>query len=82
MNNPMMNNPVMMLINAAQRGENPMQLIQQMAQSDPKAAQVAKILGSKPGGQQREIVMNMARERSVDLENLARSMGISIPSNR
>lgn len=82
MNNPMMNNPVMMLINAAQRGGNPMQLIQQMAQSDPRAAQVAKILGNKPGGQQREIVMNMARERGVDLENLARSMGISIPSNR
>ena len=82
MNNPMMNNPVMMLINAAQRGGNPMQLIQQMAQSDPRAAQVAKIMGSKPGGQQREIVMNMARERGIDIDNLARSLGIQIPSER
>ena len=81
MNNPM-NNPLMMLMGAMQRGGNPMQLIQQMAQSDPRAAQVMQILGNKPGRQQRDIVMNMAKERGVDLDNLARSLGIRIPRER
>ena len=82
MNNPMLNNPVMMLISAAQRGGNPMQLIQQMAQNDPRAAQVTRILGSKSGNQQREIVMNMARERGIDIDDLARSLRIRIPGNQ
>lgn len=81
MSNPM-NNPLMMLMGAMQRGGNPMQLIQQMAQSDPRAAQVMQILGNKPGRQQRDIVMNMAKERGVDLDNLARSLGIRIPGER
>lgn len=81
MNNPM-NNPLMMLMGAMQRGGNPMQLIQQMAQSDPRAAQVMQILGNKPGRQQRDIVMNMAKERGVDLDNLARSLGIRISGER
>lgn len=81
MNNPI-NNPLMMLMGAMQRGGNPMQLIQQMARSDPRAAQVMQILGNKPGRQQRDIVMNMAKERGVDLDNLARSLGIRIPGER
>ena len=82
MNNPMMSNPMVFLLNAMQRGNNPRQPLAQMAQQDPTAAQVMKILGNKPGFQQREIVMNMAKERGVDLDNLARSLGIQIPSQR
>ena len=77
-----MNNPIAFLISAMQRGGNPQYLLQQMAQQDPRARQVLQILGNKPGSQQREIVQNMARERGVDLNNLARSLGISIPSER
>ena len=82
MNNPMMSNPMVFLLNAMQRGNNPRQLLAQMAQQDPTAAQVMKILGNKPGFQQREIVMNMAKERGVDIDGLARSLGIQIPSQR
>lgn len=82
MNNPMMNNPLLMLMSGMRRGGDPRQLLAQMAQQDPTAAQVMKILGNKPGSQQREIVMNMARERGVDIDNLARSLGIQIPSSR
>ena len=77
-----MNNPMMLLVGAMQRGGDPRQLLGQMAQQDPRAAQVLQILGNKPGRQQREIVLNMARERGVDLDNLARSLGIQIPSER
>ena len=82
MNNSMMNNPMMLLMSMMQRGGNPMQMIHQMARQDPRAAQVMQILGNKPGRQQRDIVMNMARERGVDIDNLARSLGIQIPSER
>ena len=80
--NDLFNNPLLSMISAMRRGGNPQTLLQQMAQQDPTAAQVMKILGNKPGSQQREIVQNMARERGVDLDNLARSLGIQIPSNR
>lgn len=81
MNNPM-GNPLAFLVNAMQRGGDPRRLLQQMAAQDPMAAQVMQILSNKPGRQQREIVLNMARERGVDLDNLARSLGIQIPSER
>ena len=77
-----MNNPMMQLVGMMRRGGDPRQMLMQMAQQDPRAAQVLQILGNKPGRQQREIVMNMARERGVDIDNLARSLGIQIPSER
>ena len=82
MNNPVTNHPVMFLVNAMCGGGNPGQLLMNMAQQDPRAKQVVQILGNKSPGQQREIVQNMARERGIDLDDLARSLGVSIPSNR
>lgn len=78
----MVNNPMMFLMSAMQHGGNPQQLLMQMAQQDPQARQVLQILNGKSGVQQREIVQNMARERGVDLDALARSLGVSIPSQR
>ena len=82
MNNPLANNPLLILMGAMRQGGDPRRMLMQMAQQDPRAAQVVKILGNKPARQQREIVMNMAKERGVDLDNLARSLGIQIPSER
>lgn len=81
MNNPL-GNPLAFLLNAMQRGGDPRRLLQQMAAQEPMAAQVMQILSNKPERQQRDIVMNMARERGIDIESLARSMGIQIPSQR
>ena len=80
--NDLFNNPLVFMMNAMRRGGSPQTLLQQLAQQDPRAQQVLQILGNKPSRQQREIVQNMARERGVDLDNLARSLGIQIPSNR
>ena len=80
--NDFLNNPLVFMMNAMRRGGSPQALLQQMAQQDSRAQQVLQILGNKPSRQQREIVQNMARERGVDLDNLARSLGIQIPSNR
>ena len=80
--NDFLNNPLVFMMNAMRRGGSPQALLQQMAQQDSRAQQVLQILGNKPSRQQREIVQNMARERGVDIDNLARSLGIQIPSNR
>ena len=80
--NDFLNNPLVFMMNAMRRGGSPQALLQQMAQQDSRAQQVLQILGNKPSRQQREIVQNMARERGVDIDSLARSLGIQIPSNR
>lgn len=79
---PQMNNPMAFLMQAMQRGGNPQQLVQQMAGSDPRMRQITQLLSNRSPAQQRDFVLNMARERGVDLDSLARSLGISIPSNR
>ena len=77
-----MSNMMQFIQNSMRRGANPETLLAQMAQSDPTVQQVQKILRGKSPQQQREIVTNMYRERGVDIDNLARSLGIQIPSER
>lgn len=77
-----MSNMMQFIQNSLRRGANPETLLAQMAQSDPTVQQVQKILGGKSPQQQREIVTNMYRERGINIEDVARSLGISIPSNR
>lgn len=74
----MMNNPVMMLLNAARNGGNPMQLMQQMAMQDPRIAQAQQMMQGKSPQQLRQMAENMARERGTDLQSVARSLGIRI----
>lgn len=78
MNNPMMH-PVMRLIGMARQGADPRQMVRQMAMQDPRAAQVEKILGGKTQDQQRTIVENMAKERGIDLGQMAQSLGVRLP---
>ena len=79
---PQMNNPFAFVLQAMQRGGDPKQLVQQMANTDPRMRQITQLLGNRSPAQQRQFVLNMAKERGVDLDSLARSMGISIPSER
>lgn len=74
----MMNNPVMILLNAARNGGNPMQLMQQMAMQDPRIAQAQQMIQGKSPQQLRQMAENMARERGTDLQSVARSLGIKI----
>lgn len=74
----MMNNPVMILLNAARNGGNPMQLMQQMAIQDPRIAQAQQMMQGKSPQQLRQMAENMARERGTDLQSVAHSLGIKI----
>ena len=78
----MMNNPMAQLVSAINSGRNPEMLLQQMARTDPRIAQVMRMIHGKSPQQLRDIAQNMARERGVNIEDVARSLGISIPSKR
>ena len=44
-----------------------------------QAQQAKQIIGGKNENQLRDIAMNMARQRGVDLNALAQQMGVQIP---
>lgn len=78
----MMNNPMQIITSQLRRGMNPNAILSQMAQRDPRVAQVMQITRGKSNAEMRQYAENLARERGVDLDTFVRSMGITIPSNR
>lgn len=77
-----LNNPMALLMGAMRSGKNPAALLQQMAGSDPQIRQVMQMLQGKNSAQLQEMARNMAKERGVNIEDVARSLDIQIPSNR
>ena len=63
---------------------NPLQMIQMIqrggnSQQVSLLGQATKMVSGKSQAQVRQIAMNMARERGVDLHALANQMGIEMP---
>lgn len=71
-----------MLSQIVRSGGNPMQMLQSMANQNPQAAQIMKMLNGKSPAQLKQMAENMARERGTTVEDVARSLGFTIPSNR
>lgn len=71
-----MNNPLMQLISMTRQGNNPMQMIQQMAANNPQAAQAMKIMQGKSPEQLKQIATNMAKERGMTIEQVMQQLGI------
>ena len=59
---------IMQLVGAAQNSGNPMAMLQQMAGDNPAMAQAVKMA---QGGDPREIAMNLAKERGLNIGQLA-----------
>ena len=77
-----MNNPMMVMLQMMRAGRNPMQLLQQMAGQNPQAAQAMRLIQGKNPQQLQQIAENMAKERGISIDDLARQLGVSIPSSR
>lgn len=77
-----MSNMMQMISSHLRRGMTPNAILSQMAQRDPRVAQVMQITRGKSNAEMRQYAENLARERGVDLDSFVRSMGIIIPSNR
>ena len=72
-----MNNPLMMLLNIARNGGNPMAAMQQMAQSNPQMRQAMQMIQGKSPAELQQMAQNMAKERGIDLNEFLRQMGIN-----
>lgn len=58
------------------------QKINMVMQTNAKARQIGQSIMNKPQSELEQFVRNMCRERGTTPEELARSLGIQIPSNR
>lgn len=78
----MMNNPMMQMVGLLRSGKNPNAILQTMAMNDPQVRQVVQMMHGKSPDQLRQMANNMAAERGTTVEDIARQLGIQIPSNR
>ena len=74
---PGQTNPMQMIRDQFMRGMTPTAILERMA--GPQANQARQIISGKNPNQLREIAMNMAKQRGVDLNSLAQQMGVKIP---
>ena len=76
------NNPLAMMVQMMQSGRDPMQLVQQMAGSNPQMAQFMRMIQGKGAGDLQKMAENLARERGVSINDVARSLGLAQPSGK
>ena len=69
----------MQVIQQIRCSRNPQQMMMQMAQNNPSLGQAMQMVNGKTPDQMRQIAMNMAQERGVDIHALAAQMGIHLP---
>ena len=77
-----MNNPIMQMMSLLQSGKNPNAILQTMAMNNPQVRQAMQMMRGKSPEQLRQIANNMAAERGTTVEDIARQLGIQVPSNR
>lgn len=74
----MMMNP-MQLIQMIRGGGDPTQILTQMSRTNPMVGQVMRMTNGKTPNEMRNMAQEMARQRGVDLNQLAESMGLKLP---
>lgn len=75
----MMQNPFTVLLQMSQRGQNIMPVLQQAARMNPQMTQAMRMIQGKNAEQLKQTAENMAKERGIDLEQMAQQMGIQLP---
>lgn len=77
-----MNNPLMQIGAMLAYGKTPEQALRIIAQNNPQFQQIMRTMNGKTPQQLEQMARNMAKERGTTIENVARSLGVTIPSNR
>ena len=75
-------NPLMQLGAMMAYGKNPQHALAMLAQQNPQVRQAMQLMQGKTPAQLEQMARNMAKERGTTIEDIARSMGVQIPSNR
>ena len=68
---------VMQIIRLYKSGGNPMQILSQMAQSNPQMGQAMQMLQGKSPQQIQQMVQTMADQNGIDLNALAKQFGLN-----
>ena len=71
-------NPLQMF-NILQKAQNPIGLLQQLSQNNPKLQRVIEIMNGKTPQELEQYVRNTAQTQGVDLNELAQKMGLQLP---
>mgnify|MGYP000162196578 FL=1 len=74
----MMNNPMMQLMQLMRNGGNPMTMLNQMTGNNPMVGQLMQSMQGKSPDALRQMAMNIAKERGIDLEQFAQQFGMKI----
>ena len=69
----------MQLIGMLQKNQNPMGLLNQIAQNNPQLKRVLEIVKGKSPKEIEQYVRNTAQTQGVDLNNLAQRLGFQLP---
>lgn len=69
----------MQLIQMLQNGGNPNQLIAMAAQRNPALRQAMQMVNGRTPEQVRDMAYDLAKQRGVDLNQLAQRLGIRLP---
>lgn len=75
-------NPLVSLMGLIRNGGNPQAAIMQLAKNDPQVQQAVRMIQGKSQDQLKQMVINMANERGVSVNDIARQLGITLPSDR
>lgn len=73
------NNPLFQLVNMMRSGGNPQQLFKQFIQQNPQMNQALPFVQGKNPQQLQQTFYNMCKERGVDPNQVAQSIGITLP---
>lgn len=69
----------MQLIGMLQKNQNPMGLLNQIAQNNPQLKRVLEVVKGKSPKEIEQYVRNTAQTQGVDLNNLAQRLGFQLP---
>lgn len=71
-----MDNLFGMLLNGFRNGNNPMQMLSGMMQSNPAVSGLMRVVQGKNPQQLEQTARNMYREAGMDIDDIARRIGI------
>lgn len=73
-----MNNPMMQVLQLMRNGGNPMTLLNQMTGNNPMVSSLMQSMQGKSPEALRQMAMNIAKERGVDLNQFAQQFGMKL----
>lgn len=73
-----MNNQMMQIMSLMRNGGNPMALLNQMTGNNPMVSSLMQSMQGKSPEALRQMAMNIAKERGVDLNQFAQQFGMKL----